>query len=168
MPIVNEQTPTYDDYDLPKEVELLKAALDERELEVDPAFFGHVEKGDILEIYRFPEIKQIYCNSEFKKQSSYSDEQLKNMPFTQLYWRSDENHLALIKRTSYVMENETGAVPWNLPVHELVESLHPRKRTFEMKMRWIAPCFRKKTHEKVGFVTAHLALHIFEWDEDID
>lgn len=167
MGIINAQTPNYDHYVIEEEVALLKEALASNSLTVSPDFFTKIGRGDIIEIYTFPENKQLYCNREFRRLCSYTEQQLKEHPFTKLYWRPDEFHHALIKRAMHVITNERGPVEWNLPVHEMIESLHPRKRTWEMEMRWIAPCFHAASGEKAGFVTAHLALCIFEWDEDL-
>jgi len=168
MGIINEEIPNYDHYDIEEEARLLRLALAENNLEVDENFFKKIGRGDIVEIYSFPENKQLYCNREFRRLCSYTEQQLRENPFTKLYWRPDEAHHALIERATHVVGHELGAVEWGLPTHEMIESLHPRKRTWEMQMRWIAPCFNVKTHKKEAFVTAHLALCIFEWDEDLD
>ena len=167
MGIINAQVPNYDHYNLEEEKQLLREALTSFGVRTDERFFENIKTGDIIEIYNYPENTQLYCNREFSRFCSYTLEQMQTIAFTKLFWRSDEDHSALMKRVNYVFNHESGAVPWDLPNHELIESLHPRKRTAEMKMGWISPCFDLKTGERRHWVSTLQVALIFEWDEDL-
>jgi len=146
---------------------LLKKALTDHGLRVHDSFYDRIQLGDIIEAYSYPENKQIYSNSEFRRFSSYTDEQMKNNAFTKLFWRSDEVQNELLKVVSDMMANAIEPIQFNVENHELVESLHPRKRTFEMEMGWGAPCFDLKTGVKRATVDTLKVKLIFEWDQDL-
>ena len=167
MGIINAQTPNYDHYNVEEEKKLLREALKAQGVRTDEAFFDHIEPGDIIEIYNYPENTQLYCNREFGRFCSYTEEQMKTIVFTKLFWRSDEDHMAIMKRVNQVFNHENHAVRWDIPNHELIESLHPRKRTAEMKMKWIAPCFDLETGKRRTWVSTLQVALVFEWDEDL-
>jgi hypothetical protein len=51
--------------------------------------------------------------------------------------------------------------------HDLVESLHPRKRTFEMNMGNISPCFDVQTKSPRAWASTLKVSLIFEWQENL-
>jgi hypothetical protein len=167
MGIVNEEVPNYDHYHVEDEIRKLREAMVRLGLRVDETFYQNIKVGDIIEIYKFPENTQIHCNDEFIRLCSYTPEQMQSAPLPKMFWRDNEIHMALTKRAAYVTTSENGAVPWELPNHELIESLHPRKRTFEMKMGWIAPCYDIHTGERRAWASTLQVSLIFEWDEDL-
>jgi len=167
MEMINTQVIDYSDYDIAQEVEKLKQALQRLNLKTDEKFFSRVEMGDTIEIYSYPENRQLYRNEEFSRFCSYSAEQMSDIAFPKLFWRSDEDQNALVKRAAQVALRENGVVSWGLPNHELVESLHPRKRTYEIKMGSIAPCFDAGSDQRVAWVSTVRVLLVFEWDQDI-
>jgi len=154
-------------YSIENEVKLLKEALEKNNFMIDELFFKNLKEGDIVEIYQYPQNLQLYCNSEFGKLCSYTQEQLQKNPFPSLYWREDKVNQDLVKRAGEVVTQGNKAESWGLGNHELVETLHPKKRTFEIELGWIAPCFDKNSKERKGFVTTQRAVFIFEWQENI-
>jgi hypothetical protein len=45
--------------------------------------------------------------------------------------------------------------------------LHPKKRTFEMQMGMIAPCFDRKTHARRAWASTLKVSFVFEWGENL-
>jgi hypothetical protein len=160
--------PKISEYDVEAEKLKLRESASRLGLHIPEEFYQKIQPGDIIEIYSVaPENKQLYSNDEFKKICSYTEEQMATHPFPKLFWRSDEVHFQLMKRAEYVALKEDNVVPWALDKHELVESLHPRKRTFEMELGFIAPCFDAKTKDRRGWVSTIRVALIFEWPEEI-
>jgi hypothetical protein len=154
-------------YDLDFEKQNLNKFLKDNKLFLDTEFINKIAIGDIIEIYSVPNNVQIFQNNEFKKICSYTPEQMSTIPFPKLFWRSEEDHTSLMQRASQVMATETGCVDWNIKSHELVESLHPRKRTFEIKMGNIVPCFDIETRARKGWASTLTVTFIFEWKENL-
>lgn len=163
----NKTAPNYIDYDINLEIENLKKFLQTNGIMVDTTFYEKIQKGDIIEVYSFPESKQIYCNSEFTKLCSYNLEQMTTIPFPQLFWRDGDVHLSLMKRAADICKLNEGVYDWNITNHELVESLHPRKRTFEMNMKKIAPCFIANKKESVAWLSTLQVELIYEHKENV-
>lgn len=160
--------PKIGDYDLDEEKRKLRQAVLRLGLKIPEDFYAKIGVGNIIEIYsNAPENKQLYSNDEFKKYCSYNAEQMATIPFPKLFWRSDETHFSLMKRAEYVALKEDNVVSWGLDKHELVESLHPRKRTFEMELCHLAPCFSEDGKDRRGWVSTIRVSLIFEWPEDI-
>jgi len=155
-------------YDLEGEKKKLHEAAHRLGLFIPEEFYDKIQSGDIIEIYSNPpDNKQLYSNDEFKKICSYTPEQMATIPYPKLFWRSDETNFELMKRAECVAFQEDNVVPWGLDKHELVESLHPRKRTFEMDLRYIAPCYNVLGKERRGWVSTIQVSLIFEWPEDL-
>jgi hypothetical protein len=155
------------DYDVITERKTVLEFLQQRGLTTDPLFFDQITTGDIIEVYAAPANVQIYQNQEFLKLCSYTPEQMSTTPFPMLFWRSEEANVALLRRVAQVMLNETKCVPWDVATHDLVESLHPRKRTFEMNMGYISPCFDIKTKSPRAWASTLKVSLIFEWQENL-
>lgn len=160
-----KQFPDYSHYDLKAECDGLKAFLAVSKLTVDPELYTHIDHGDIIEVYSFPENKQIFSNSEFRKLCSYTNEQMNTIPFPKLFWRDDEVHLFLMKKASLVCDVEKKVTAWGFKSHELVEALHPKKRTFMMNLKWLAPCYREGSDKAVAWVTTCQVEFIYELPE---
>jgi hypothetical protein len=158
-------TPTHENYDTETEREKLKNAAAKLQLTIPESFLNIIQQGDIIEIYSFPKNTQIYSNNEFRRLSSYTDEQMKNIPFPKLFWRSDEDHFKLLERAKEVTLHETEAVRWALPNQEVVESLHPRKRTFEIQLGFISPCYDIQSGIRSAWASTIRVSFIFEWTE---
>jgi hypothetical protein len=154
-------------YNVTQERTQLQEFLQQNNLETDPRFIESISAGDIIEVYSVPENLQIYQNQEFLKICSYTPEQMSTIPFPKLFWRADETHVELMRRASHVMKNEKGCVPWDLDSHELVESLHPRKRTFEMSMGQISPCFDLHSKLPKAWASTLKVTLVFEWQENL-
>lgn len=160
--------PNVDGYDLEGEKRKLREAALRLGITIPEEFYLKIKPGDIIEIYSNPpENKQLYRNDEFLKHSSYTPEQMETIPYPKLFWRSDDWNFVFMKRVEFVALKENGVVPWNLDRHELVESLHPRKRTFEMDMGFITPCWSIDTKERKAFAITLRVNLIFEWPEDL-
>ncbi len=159
--------PAAPNYNVEAERQALRDFLKSRGLETDPQFFNLISEGDIIEVYSVPDNLQMYQNSEFLKICSYTPEQMSTIPFPILFWRADETHVALMHRAAHVIKNEKNCVSWGLPPHELVESLHPRKRTFEMQMGIISPCFEIGSHAPKAWASTLKVSLIFEWQENL-
>lgn len=154
-------------YDIENERKSLVEFLEENNLATDSEFIQKITAGDIIEVYAIPDNIQIYQNQEFAKICSYTAEQMSTIPFPKLFWRAPTDHTDLMRRASHVMLNEKKCVPWGLASHDLVESLHPRKRTFEMSMGFISPCFDKKTLAPRAWASTLKVNLIFEWQENL-
>lgn len=158
--------PDYSRYDVEVERQNLRQFLEEKNLFIPEKFYLNIRTGDVIDLYTNPpQLSLLYCNSEFKRLCSYSKEQMEQIPFTQLFWRSDEIQQKLIHQMTAVALQSEEAVPWGIENHELVESLHPRKRTFEINLGWVAPCFDRATHERRAFVSSLKVALIFEWPD---
>lgn len=155
------------DYDLITERKMVLEFLQQNGLTTDPSFIDQIKAGDIIEVYAVPENVQIYQNKEFLKLCSYTPEQMSTIPFPKLFWRSEEANVALLRRAAHVMANETKCVSWEVEPHDLVESLHPRKRTFEMNMGIISPCFDIQTKSPRAWASTLKVSLIFEWQENL-
>ncbi len=155
----------YDDYDIQVERSLLNSFLDSKKFRVPDNFLNCLTAGDIIEIYSFPEHMQIYANAEFLKHSSYSQEQMSTIPFQKLFWRESAVQQQLIERAIEIAKKTKTAERWGLSPHDLVESLHPRKRTFELQMGWIAPVF-DYDDKVLGWASTLKVEYIFEWPEN--
>lgn len=151
----------YQSYDVKKEQELLCQFLKEKNWSVANDFLTLLKEGDIIEIYGFPSHTQVYANKEFLKLSSYTLEQMSTIPFQKLFWRESDIQLQLIKRAVAVVESGS-TQPWGLPPHDLVESLHPNRRTFEMHMGFIAPVYNS-AGVSVGWASTLRVEYVFEW-----
>ena len=163
-----EQKLEFSSYDLNHEKITLNTFLQSSGFYYDARFFGKLEKNDIIEVYTYPQYKQIYSNNEFKKICSYTNEQMKEMPFPELFWRDPEVQATLMRRLVQVCHSKKQVYAWNLPDHDLIENLHPKKRTFKMTLKFIAPCFRSDTAEIASaFVTTAKVTQIFEWSTAI-
>lgn len=152
-------------YRIDDELMNLTEFLERNSLWVPQNFIQNIKHGDIIEIYSFPEHKQIYANKEFSRLSSYTAEEMSTQPFHKLFWRDDGDQRQLVERAAHVASQEKLAVPWGLEPHELVEALHPQKRTFEMRMGWISPCFDAKTGERKAWASTLQVQFIYEWPE---
>ncbi|MBC7464451.1 MAG: hypothetical protein H7256_00535 [Bdellovibrio sp.] len=157
--------PDYSHYDIDLEAKTLNGYLKKSQLTVDPELFKNVEKGDIIELYSFPENVQLFSNTEFRRLCSYSNEQMNTIPFPKLFWRDDEVHLFLMKKASIVCDGENKICRWDFKSHELVEALHPKKRTFMMNLKWIAPCYREGSDKAVAFISTCQVEFIYELPE---
>lgn len=146
---------------------LIQEFLDASELVVPKSFLDGLKKEDIIEVYSYPDNRQLYSNSAFMRISSYTLEQMQTIPFQKLFWRSDEIQNKLLERAVRVVRNEQEAKPWGIEPHELVESLHPRRRTFEMHMGLISPVFDKKTGVCIAWATSLQVQLIYEWPEEV-
>ncbi len=156
-----------EDYDLEAERAAVIKFMQENGLEVDAEFIRQITLGDIVEVYSVPENTQIYRNTEFIKHCSYTTEQMATIPFPKLFWRSEDDHVTLMHRASQVVSTEKKCVPWDVGNHQLVESLHPKKRTFEIQMGVIAPCFELKTQARRAWASTLKVSFIFEWGDDL-
>jgi len=163
----NLQVQEANSYDVITERKAVLEFLQKSGLSTDPQFIDQITAGDIIEVYAVPENVQIYQNQEFLKLCSYTPEQMSTIPFPKLFWRADEANVELMRRASQVMMNETKCVPWDVATHDLVESLHPRKRTFEMSMGLISPCFDVKTKSPRAWASTLKVNLIFEWQENL-
>ncbi len=161
------QKPDYSDYNLDFEKQKVCDFLLKSNLSLSENFLDAIEFGDIIEIYSFPENIQIYSNDEFKKLCSYTPEQMISMPFPNLFWRDPDIHAGLMKRAAEVCQMDKGAYVWGIPRHELIENLHPRKRTFEIVVKKIAPCFKAQESLASAFISTLQVEFIFEWNKDI-
>lgn len=158
--------PDYSQYDVEHERERLRDFVHTNGLWIPEAFFANIRTGDVIDLYTSPpQLSLLYCNSEFKRLCSYSKEQMEKVPFPQLFWRSDEIQQKLIHRMTAIALQSDDAAPWGIENHELVESLHPRKRTFEINLGWVAPCFDRTTRERKAFVSSLKVALIFEWPD---
>lgn len=166
MKHTHKQNPDYSHYDLDFECKSLKEFLEKKSLWVPENFFTHLRPGDVIEVYTNPpDVKQIFSNTQFKKLCSYSEEQMTKIPFPKLFWRSDEIQLKLMQRSTQVAFVENEAVPWNIENHELIETLHPNKRAFEIDQGWVSPCFSKEDNSRFAFASAIKVKYIFEWKD---
>jgi hypothetical protein len=164
----NITIPASDSYDVEGERKKLRDAAEKLGISIPENFYSKIESGNVIQIYTSPpEYKQLYCNDRFYELCSYSNEQLASIPWTKLFWRSDDVNLQLMKRAEDIVFNQKEAVSWGLDPHELVESLHPRKRTFEIEMLYAAPFYDKKTGERRGIISTQKVNFIFEWPEEI-
>jgi len=154
-------------YDVEMERKNLIEFLKKSGLATDPQFIDQITAGDIIEVYAVPENVQIYQNKEFLKLCSYTPEQMSTIPFPKLFWRADEANVELMRRAAHVMLNESKCVPWGVANHDLVESLHPRKRTFDMSMGNISPCFDIETKSPRAWASTLKVNLIFEWQENL-
>ncbi len=161
------QKPDYADYNLDLEKNKLIDFLKLNRLAISSDFINQIEIGDIIEVYSFPENMQIYSNSEFKKLCSYTDTQMREIPFPQLFWRDQDVHLNLMKRAAEICQLDKKNFKWDLINHELVESLHPKKRTFEMNMKNITPCFTEVDASVKAWASTLQVDFIFEWENPI-
>ncbi len=161
------QKPNYSDYNLDAEKNKLADFLKTNHLVISSDFIDQIEIGDIVEVYSFPENTQIYSNSEFKKLCSYTEKQMREIPFPQLFWRDQDVHLSLMKRAADVCQLDKSNYKWDLKNHELVESLHPKKRTFEMRMKNIAPCFYEVNANTKAWASTLQVDFVFEWENPI-
>ncbi|MFZ3231021.1 MAG: hypothetical protein WA160_12505 [Pseudobdellovibrio sp.] len=157
--------PDHTNYNIEAEIVAINEFLKKSNLNVDPIFFTKVEKGDILEIYRFPENTQSFSNSEFRRLCSYSDEQMKTIPFPKLFWREDEVNLSVMRRSATVCNVENKLSQWGLGSHDLVESLHPKRRTFSINLKWISPCYPDGETKAVAFISTCCVEFIYELPE---
>ncbi len=162
------QKPDYADYNLDLEKNKLSDFLKLNQLLISPDFVNQIDIGDIIEVYSFPENMQIYSNSEFKKLCSYTEAQMREIPFPQLFWRDQDVHLSLMKRASDICQLGEKNYKWDLTNHELVESLHPKKRTFEMNMKNITPCFTSVDASVKAWASTLQVDFIFEWENPIN
>lgn len=149
-----------------EERQLLKDFLRSSELIVPESFLSSLKKDDIIEIYSFPEMKQLYANREFMRISSYTPEQMRSHPVPELFWRSDAVMNEVISKAVEIATTGTESCAWNVANHELIESLHPRRRTFEMHMRQLAPVFDIKTGTRRGWASTLTVDLIYEWPEE--
>ena len=149
------------------EIDKLQKFLSSKRLWVPKNFLHGIRAHDIIEIYSYPEYKQIYANDEFSHLSSYTPEQMQSIPFQQLFWRADEDQIMMLERSTAIAKAGKLAEKWDVPKHELVESLHPRKRTFEMSMELIAPCFSSETGLRLAFASTLRVDLIYEWPEAV-
>lgn len=162
----NAQRPEYGTYSPVAEIERLRNFVEKSGLWIPNKFYENVRIGDVIDLYTLPpELKQLYCNDQFRELCSYSEEDMRALPFPQLFWRSDEIQKQLIHRTTEVSLQGSEAQPWNIANHELVETAHPRKRTFEINLGWVAPCFKRGSQERAGFVSSLKVELIFEWPD---
>ena len=165
MKQINKQNPDYSDYNIQQECQVLRKFLDDNNLWIPENFYENIRLGDVIEIYKNPpDGKQIYSNSQFKKICSYSEVQMTTIPFPKLFWRSDEIQLKLMQKSTQVALNENQAVPWDIENHDLIESQHVNKRTFEINQGWVSPCFIKTDNVRFAFVSAIKVNYIFEWN----
>ena len=166
MKHIVKQNPDYSDYNIENEKSNLKKFSDENGLYIPDKFYDNIRQGDVIDIYTAPpEFKQLYGNSQFKSLCSYTEKQMAEIPFPKLFYRTDDVQLALLKTMTDVVLNSDTAVKYNFAHHDLVESLNPNKRTFEIDLGWIAPCFRKGSNERIAFVNSLKVEFIFEWVE---
>lgn len=164
MKPINQKKPDYSDYDLEKEKADLRKFLDDNGMWIPESFYGQIRPGDVIDLYKNPpNISQLYCNPQFRQLCSYTEEQMKSIPFPKLFYRSDNIQIALIKKMTEVALHGEDAVPWGIENHELVETMHPKKRTFEIDLGWVAPCFMKGSNERVAIVSSLKVDLIFEW-----
>jgi hypothetical protein len=162
---INQKKPDYSKYSVEEERASLRKFLDANELWVPENFYIDLRDGDVIDLYRNPpNISQLYANSQFKQLCSYSEEQMKAIPFPKLFYRADDIQLAFLKRLTDVAFNYDEAVSWNIEDHELVETMHPNKRTFEVNLGRVAPCFKKNTNERYGVIGSFRVNLIFEWN----
>lgn len=157
--------PDNSSYDIDAEINGVKKFLEESGLQMDFNFFKHLAKGDIIEIYSFPESVQVFSNSEFRRLCSYTNEQMSTIPFPKLFWRDDEVHVSLMRRSAAVCDVEKKICSWDLGTHELVEALHPKKRTFNINLKWIAPCYSKDGSKAVAWISTCCVEFIYELPE---
>lgn len=157
----------HDGYDVIAEIKNLSEFLKQNNFSVSDDFLNQIQAGDIVEVYSFPQNIQIYSNSEFKKLCSYSEKQMKELTFPKLFWRDQQVHMDLMKRAAEVCQLHKNCYKWDMANHELVESLHPRKRTFEIKTKNIAPCFKDNEKLASAFASTLQVEFIFEWSTDI-
>ena len=156
----------YESYDVTEERHQLLQFLKEKSWVVSNDYLEKLKSGDIIEIYGYPNHTQVYANKEFLKLSSYTPEQMSSVPFQKLFWRESEVQHELIRRAVEVVEGGK-ARPWGLPPHDLVESLHPKRRTFEMHMGWIAPVYNSDS-VAVGWASTLKVEYVFEWPTDVE
>lgn len=145
----------------------LEAFLVSKKLWVPKSFLEGIRAHDIIEVYAFPDFKQVYANNEFSRLSSYTEEQMRTIPLQQLFWRDDEDQMKMMERAGAIAKGGVETEGWNVPKHELIESLHPRKRTFEMSMGLLAPCFSIATGERMAFASTLRVDLIYEWPEAV-
>lgn len=161
---INSKVPDYTNYSLEEERQTLQNFLRKNNIWIPEGFCLNLRQGDVIDIYTCPpEMQQIFGNGEFKRLCSYSEEQMKQLPFTKLFWRSDEIQLKVIRKATEVALFGNEAVPWNIEKHELIESLHPQKRTFEVDLGHVCPCFNVQTNQRVAFASSLRVDFIFEW-----
>lgn len=151
----------YESYEVSEEKALLEQFLRDKQWSLSSDFTKQIKTGDIIEIYSFPGHTQVYANKEFQKLSSYTLEQMSTIPFQKLFWRESDIQHNLIRRAIEVVEGGI-TQPWGIPPHDLVESLHPNRRTFEMHMGWLAPVYNA-TGTAVGWASTLRVEYIFEW-----
>lgn len=144
---------------------LLQDYLRSNDLIVPASFLAGLKKDDIIEVYSYPEFKQSYANREFMRLSSYTLEQMQSRPVQELFWRSESVMAEVIAKAIEVTTTANEACPWDIANHELIESLHPRRRTFEMHMRTISPVFDVKTGVRRGWASTLTVDMIYEWPE---
>lgn len=160
----NRQEPDYSEYDVEGEKKLLRNFLNENNLWVPENFYENLRPGDVIDLYTNPpQLNQLYGNSQFRKLCSYTTEQMKTIPFPKLFYREDDIQVRFIKKVSQAAFNEKDAIPWDIENHDLVETLHPNKRTFEVDLGRVAPCFKKETNERYGVIGSFRVNFIFEW-----
>ena len=163
----NQKNSTEEQKRIAYEATRLQDFLSSQNLWVPKSFIQGIRAHDIIEIYAFPDYKQIYANDEFSNISSYTPEQMRSIPLPQLFWRADEDHIMLMERAAAMARNAKDTEKWEVPKHDLVESLHPRKRTFEMSMGLIAPCFSSNTGLRQAFASTLQVDLIYEWPEAV-
>jgi len=162
---INQQRPDYSEYSIEQERLSLRKFLDDNDLWVPENFYTDLRYGDVIDLYSNPpNISQLYCNSQFTKLCSYSEVQMKAIPFPKLFYRADDIQLAFLKRLADVAFNYNEAVSWNIEDHELVETMHPNKRTFDVNLGRVAPCFTKNKNERYGVIGSFRVNLIFEWN----
>lgn len=163
-----EIIPSQNSYDIELEKNNLKLYLKDNGMWVPEEFYSRIKTNDIIEVYQISDNKQIYANQQFSHYCSYSLQQMKTIPFPKLFWRTDEVHFKLMSRAKECSLKSLEVENWNIENHELVESLNPRKRTFEIKMGILAPCFSiLSPTTRVALASTLQVQIIFEWPEDI-
>jgi PAS domain-containing protein len=161
--------PDYSKYDVEKERHALRDFLKAKGFTIPEQFIEQMKVGDVIDLYESPpSFQQLYCNNTFRDLCWYSEEQLKSVPFTQLFWRSDEIQQAILEKATQVAHFSDEAEAWTVEDHELIESFHPNKRTFQIKLGWVAPCFRVSDGARIGFVSSLTLEFMFEWPDAQD
>jgi predicted RNase H-like nuclease len=146
---------------------LLRKFIESKHAYLDPEFYKHIGSEDLVEVYRHPSHVQIYCNDRFLKITSYTLQQIRSIPFSQLYWRSPSDQTEVLARAAEVLNSGKKAQPWNVHKHELIEMMHSRRRTYEIEMKWLAPVIDEKTNAPMGIATIQYVNPVFEWRDDL-
>lgn len=131
----------------------LKEFCNKKDYLINDKFLNIIEEGDVIEVYNLSSNMQEYCNMVFLTRCSYDMLTLRLHEWKQLFSRDESLVSGIATSLAEAKVSDEVIQRWQVPSHDLIEILNPRRYQARLSLLHLSPLRCKKTNKNVAIVS---------------